>query len=330
MIIKVIKRLFLFNLLFLQLSLIYSQEVIKKSVLDEIIPVKPLQAIIMGYLGPVHKHQFKDDWGNKLGNWGPILYLSYERSDLIHPYGMLDSSGKFFNWDLGLQLVPSDIARVNSQICSVISFKDSSLQISHNALNGDGPKSISLSMPANYLAIYPTTYCHRIAAILGQRTLAVYDIASESWNSKKIDRSSLHGLAYSPNKRYLAFGNKNKVEVIDSITHKWHFEINAANKDQEVTAVAFSPDNNYLAIASNDKAIRIWAAWNLSKQSQLIQTIECQTGHAISLTFSPDGQDLIAGTSNGWIFKFALQTVLEWTELKKPEHKKNNMGCVIS
>lgn len=324
-----VKKIFLCSLISLQLSSICSQELIKKSVLDAIIPVKPLQAIIIGYLGNVHEHQFKVDWANKWGDWGPILYLTYDNSLLIHPNGGLDTSNKPFNW--GSYQV--DIARANAPTCSVVSFKDSSLRIEHDDFNGT-PKCVSLSMPANYVTIYPDA--HRIAAILGRQTLGVYDIASGSWNNKKIDRSSLHGIAYSPDKKYLAYGNKNKVEIIDSITHKWNREINAADKDHEVTNVAFSPDNNYLATASDDKVIRIWSAWNLSKQIQLIQTVECQTGNAISLIFSPDGQYLIAGTSNGWIFKWALQTVLEWdekntaTQKKSDQNQKSGMGCIVA
>lgn len=73
-----------------------------------------------------------------------------------------------------------------------------------------------------------------------------------------------------------------------------------------VAAIAFSPDDQYVASGSNDRTIRIWRA----DDAQLVRTMTGQSAIKV-ITFSPQGQYLASGARDGSIKIWDWQTGLE-------------------
>ncbi len=70
-----------------------------------------------------------------------------------------------------------------------------------------------------------------------------------------------------------------------------------------ILAVAFSPDNLWLASGSGDKTIKLWSV----TRGREIRTLTGHTDFITSVTFSPDGEWLVSGSDDGtvkiWSFK---------------------------
>lgn len=73
--------------------------------------------------------------------------------------------------------------------------------------------------------------------------------------------------------------------------------------DDEILALALSPDGTQLAAAGCDRKIRVW---NVKEGFRLMQTIENHADWVVSLAFSPDGQKLFTAsrdkTAKVWDF----------------------------
>lgn len=71
-----------------------------------------------------------------------------------------------------------------------------------------------------------------------------------------------------------------------------------------ITALAISPDNQWLASGSEDQTIRLWSLANADPEGQSIP-LHGHTGKVYALTFSPDSHWLASGSDD--------QTVRLWT-----------------
>ena len=69
-------------------------------------------------------------------------------------------------------------------------------------------------------------------------------------------------------------------------------------------ALAFSPDGETLATASQDKRVRLYAV----SSGALTHTLEGHSGNVIDVAFSPDGQTLISGSYDGSALRWDAKT----------------------
>ncbi len=79
-----------------------------------------------------------------------------------------------------------------------------------------------------------------------------------------------------------------------------------------VWSVAFSPDGQRLASASEDSTVKVWDAGT----GQEILTLKGHTGHVCSVAFSPDGQRLASAGIDGTVKVWDAATGQETLTLK--------------
>ncbi|NEQ55730.1 MAG: hypothetical protein F6K11_37440 [Leptolyngbya sp. SIO3F4] len=63
-----------------------------------------------------------------------------------------------------------------------------------------------------------------------------------------------------------------------------------------ISSVSFSPDNKYIATASNDRTVKLW-----DLKGNLLSTLIGHLGYVSDVSFSPDGQTLASSSSDGTI-----------------------------
>lgn len=107
-------------------------------------------------------------------------------------------------------------------------------------------------------------------------------------------------LAFSPDSRYLFCGDGGGfVHIYDiyDVEHKSvrHLKVH----DGRVYSLAISPDGKYFATGSNREEVRVWDRdGNLRGESHFDQKIITPVGPAYSLSFTPEGDKLVAATTN--------------------------------
>jgi len=93
--------------------------------------------------------------------------------------------------------------------------------------------------------------------------------------------------------------------------------------EQGVNDVAFSPDGQIVASASDDKSIRLW-----DRNGKLVTTITGHTDRVTALAFVPSGKELASAAGNGEVRLWDVATGIEIRSFEA--HKDSINGLVIS
>ena len=104
------------------------------------------------------------------------------------------------------------------------------------------------------------------------------------------DTTVLNAIAFSDDGTQLAIATANGITLYDTYTGK-ELALFSAPLDN-VTALAFSPDNQTVASTSGDVTIRLWDAHTGEHRKDLIG----HTYPVVALAFSPDGNTLASGS----------------------------------
>ncbi|GAP84539.1 putative NACHT and WD40 domain protein [Rosellinia necatrix] len=110
--------------------------------------------------------------------------------------------------------------------------------------------------------------------------------------------SGISSLAISPSGETLAIGvasEKDHIQLWDMATGVCRLTFSGDTRD--VNALAFSPNGNILASASEDYSLRLW---HLGNDSICYQTLEGHTGWVETIAFAPNGT-LVSGSRDGTI-----------------------------
>jgi len=128
------------------------------------------------------------------------------------------------------------------------------------------------------------------------------------WKSQELvglsEMSRLYSAVLSQDQKMLAVGYYNELRIW--LTSSWSNIEYKTGTFKGVQALAFSPDGNYLAMATGDKTILVFDTMTWAT----IATLSGHTGYIYSIQFSPDGRHIISGGSDGSIIVWKTAT---WT-----------------
>ncbi len=113
--------------------------------------------------------------------------------------------------------------------------------------------------------------------------------------------SLVTNLRFSPDGRTLAVADGDQVAFWD--TAAWQPVYGPVDHGSQVFSLAFSPDSKLLATAGGgkmrgDQEIRIW---NVATGEPLGAPLVAHKGTVVSMAFSPDGQTLVSGSTDGTV-----------------------------
>ena len=155
--------------------------------------------------------------------------------------------------------------------------------------------------------------------VLGKLTSTIY--AGQEINRLTIDQGMVSSVAISPDGRLATGDDNGNVRLWDTKTQKWEILPNSnysGNTEAQDTAVAFSPNGQFLAISSRSQArgggVYLWD----TKTKQSYKLPESDSG-AYEVVFSPDSKFLVStssidGTAKLWDTK---KKTLEKSQLRQ-------------
>jgi WD40 repeat protein len=120
-------------------------------------------------------------------------------------------------------------------------------------------------------------------------------------------QSGIETLDFSPDRHLIAAGNADgTIEVWDVTRHQRIAEWQG--HQLEVTGIGFMPDDKRLVTASLDATVKLW---DIETHREPLKSFSRTLNAFFSLTITPDGQRIAAGSWGGLIHMWSSSTGLE-------------------
>lgn len=123
-------------------------------------------------------------------------------------------------------------------------------------------------------------------------------------------RQVINRVAFSPDGKVLATVGNRYIEFWDPKIGE--SLVRFGNRDEEVYAMTFSPNGQYLAVAGQDGSIELWS----TNDRTIHRTLTGRVERINSIAFSPDGKKLISGGTYGSAKLWNLETGKEIRDFK--------------
>ena len=112
------------------------------------------------------------------------------------------------------------------------------------------------------------------------------------------ERKNINVIRFKPDERILAIGDlEGFVELWDVNARERISAVKAHNA--QVNDITFNKILGQMATAGNDRSVRIYDVRNLADLSEPPVIIPDNDGFVVAVQFSPDGQSIVSGTSEG-------------------------------
>jgi sugar lactone lactonase YvrE len=135
----------------------------------------------------------------------------------------------------------------------------------------------------------------RLLAMAGEREVVVWNVAVGCNPVRKFPREGVLSLAFAPDCRSLATGNKEgSIRLWDLSTGQQRLELRAHGRP--VTSLAFSDDGRRLASAEWDHAVKLWDV-----TGRELVTLRGHTASVQSVAFLPGSQTIATAAADGTV-----------------------------
>ena len=118
---------------------------------------------------------------------------------------------------------------------------------------------------------------------------------------------SVWHLAFSPNGKYLAYGDMNGAVTLIDLANGQKLRVKPYNEDRkQVTCLAFSPDSKLLASGDPDGYVSIWGQSSTQRWEE-IALVKAHSKEVTALAFHPDGTILSSGSKDSTLRQMSLR-----------------------
>lgn len=221
------------------------------------------------------------------------------------------------------------LSRDGSQLA--VGNKFGKVAVVRQTKNGDELITLSVSEPSPVLALAFNRNGSQLAAACGNGTITIWPMGAAQRSQTYLEedlmllgefeeqtpgrtqkpfftaRAAIRALAFSPNGKYLAFGDaKGEVVVLD-LSNGLNLPDKPFNKDRkQVNYLAFSPDSKVLACGDSEGYVSVWEQFNDLRWEE-VALVKAHAKEVTALAFHPDGGILASGSKDGTLRQMPLR-----------------------